>query len=436
MSIVASNRYLESLLAGPGGVPSQPGAPGDLGALRAQALERANALTVPTTRDEDWRFTDLSPLYQIAFRPAVRAPLPAAATLAPWMIEDAAARLVFIDGMFAPALCAPSAIPGLEVLALAQGLERHRDTVLAHLGKLAEFGADAFLAINTAYLNDGALVLARRDCAVSRPVQVLHISTQSDVAVHPRLLVIAEPGSEVTLVEEYIALGDHACCVNAVAEFAVGENARVRHTRVQQESAAAFHIGACVVKLARSAAYEAVSVAFGARISRLAHTVEIAGEGARCRLDGLALIGERQLADTHSLVDHAVPHGESRQTHKCIAGGAGHAVFNGRVLVRHGAQLTDSAQQSRNLLLSPRARIDTKPQLEIFADDVKCAHGATVGQLDAEEVFYLRSRGFAEADARRLLTYAFAAEIVDRIPVPSVVARLRQAVLDQTRDAA
>ena len=432
MNRVATNRYLESLLAGQSAVAAQPG----LAALRAHALERANALTVPSTRDEDWRFTDLTPLYQLAFRPAVRGAIPSLEALAPFLIADAAARLVFVDGMLAPSLGTPSAVEGIEAMSIADGLEKHRDAVLAHIGKIAPCDADAFRAINTAFLQDGAVVLARRNAASARPVQVLHVSTQADVAVHPRLLVVAETGSDIIVIEEFIALGAPSSCSNSVAEFAVGENARVRHTRVQQESPAAFHIGACVAKLARSAAYEAVSLAFGARISRLGHTVEIAGEGARCRLDGLALIGESQLADTHSLIDHAVPHGESRQVHKCVVGGNGHAVFNGRVLVRKDAQLTDSAQESRNLLLSPRARVDTKPQLEIFADDVKCAHGATVGQLDSEEVFYLRSRGFGEAEARRLLTYAFAAEVVDRIPAPSVVARLRDSVLDHTRDAA
>ena len=432
MNRVATNRYLESLLAGQGTVTAQPG----LAALRAQALERANALTVPSTRDEDWRFTDLSALYQLAFRPAARGALPSPGTLAPWLIGDAAARLVFVDGLLAPGLCSPCAVEGLAVMSIAEGLETHRDAVLANLGQIAAFDADAFRAINTAYLQEGALVIARRNTVTARPVQVLHVSTQAGLAVHPRLLVIAEPGSDIALVEEFISLGAEASCSNSVAEFAVADNARVRHARVQEESTAAFHIGACVARLGRTAAYEAVSLAFGARISRLAHEVVIAGEGARCRLDGLALIGGSQLADTHSLIDHAVPHGESRQVHKCVVGGNGHAVFNGRVRVRKDAQLTDSAQESRNLLLSPRARVDTKPQLEIFADDVKCAHGATVGQLDAEEVFYLRSRGFGEAEARRLLTYAFAAEVVDRIPAPSVVERLRRSVLDHTRDAA
>jgi Fe-S cluster assembly protein SufD len=203
--------------------------------------------------------------------------------------------------------------------------------------------------------------------------------------------------------------------------------------RVQRESGEAFHVATNAVRLERDSTYASVSVALGARLSRYNLNVAQAGEGVTAELDGLALIRDRQLADTHSFLDHARPHGTSRQLHKCIAGGHAHAVFNGRILVREGAQRTSSAQESRNLLLSQRAHVDTKPQLEIFADDVKCGHGATVGQLEADELFYLRSRGLSEPAARSLLTYGFAAEIVERIRIPSVAAALRQAVLAQTK---
>jgi Fe-S cluster assembly protein SufD len=222
-------------------------------------------------------------------------------------------------------------------------------------------------------------------------------------------------------------------CVNAVTEIAVGPNAHVRHIRRQQESPAAFHIATCAVRLERDASYKSVSVAAGARLSRYNLNVLQAGEGTHCQIDGLALLNERQLGDTHSFIDHAHPHGTSRQLHKCVAGGHAHAVFNGRILVRPGAQRTDSSQSSRNLLVSRRAHVDTKPQLEIFADDVKCAHGATVGQLEAEELFYLRSRGMSEPAARALLTYGFAAEVVDRIPIRSVVDALHRTVLKETQ---
>jgi Fe-S cluster assembly protein SufD len=244
--------------------------------------------------------------------------------------------------------------------------------------------------------------------------------------------VVTEAGSEATLIEDFVTLGDEAYFTNAVTEIALADNARVNHVRVQREGGQAFHIANCAVSLAHASRYESVSVALGARISRYNLNVQQNAEGAECAIDGLALIAGTQLADTHTCIDHARPHGVSRQQHKCIVDGSAHAVFNGKIMVRQGAQLTNSAQSSRNLLLSAKARVDTKPQLEIFADDVKCAHGATVGQLDADEVFYLKSRGLSDIAARNLLTYAFGAEIIDRIPVASLKHTLEQTVLAQT----
>jgi len=205
---------------------------------------------------------------------------------------------------------------------------------------------------------------------------------------------------------------------------------------VQREAAGAFHIAACAASLAKDARYASHTVTLGARLSRFNLEIVQHGDGVEVELDGLALITGRQLADTHTLVDHARPHGRCRQVHKCIVDGGAHAVFNGKILVRPGAQLTDSSQQSRCLLLSDKAHVDAKPQLEIFADDVKCAHGAAIGQLDAEQLFYLKSRGLSDIRARNLLTYAFAAEVIDRIPVPSLVERLERTVLARTQAGA
>jgi Fe-S cluster assembly protein SufD len=426
----AASSWLEGLLAGGAELPAKPHA--WLGALRAGALERAHSLRLPTLRDEDWRFTDLAPLYALAFKPAARAATPAGLGLEPVIAPEAAARIVFVDGQFVPALSSRSG-DGITVATLGAALDTHAGLLEAHLGQHAGFRDDAFRAINTAHLTDGAVVFAPRGVASSAPIQLVFASTQTGVAVHPRCLIVAEPGSEVTVLEDYVGLHGEVYCVNAVTEIAVGANAHVRHVRRQQESPAAFHVATCAVRLERDASYRSVSVAVGARLSRYNLNVLQAGEGTHCQIDGLALLNERQLSDTHSFVDHAHPHGTSRQLHKCVAGGHAHAVFNGRILVRPGAQRTDSSQSSRNLLLSRRAHVDTKPQLEIFADDVKCAHGATVGQLEAEELFYLRSRGLAEGAARALLTYGFAAEVVDRIPVPSVVDALHRTVLKETQ---
>jgi len=430
MNTPAATSYLDSLLQG------QP-APSSLtwlNALRANAVDRVGALTVPTTRDEDWRFTDISPLTKLSFQRAQGVPPLAAATLEQWAIPEAAARLVFVDGIYAPQHSFNHA--GLTAENLASGETLDSPAVQAHLGRHAGFEHNAFTALNTAFLHDGALIVVPRDMALAAPVHLLFIATRKHTASYPRCLVIAESGAAVTVVEDFVSLESEAYFTNAVTEMALAENAEVHHVRVQRDSAAAFHIANCAVSLARASRYHSVSVALGARISRHNLGVQLAAEGAECSIDGLALIGGAQLADTHTLIDHAMPQGKSRQLHKCIVDGAARAVFNGNIMVRAGAQRTDSSQSSRNLLLSGKARVDTKPQLEIFADDVKCAHGATVGQLDVDEVFYLKSRGLSDTAARNLLTYAFGAEVIERIPVVSLRNRLEQAVLAQTQTAA
>jgi Fe-S cluster assembly protein SufD len=423
--------YLERLLEDQAQVPASPLS--WLERIRAEALDRANELSVPTTRDEDWRFTDLSPLYKTALRPATAAAAADAAAIEQWLVPEAGSRLVFVDGTFAPHLSVVQAQDGVHVASLASSLAAHGERIQAQLGRVVDCSFDPFSAVNTAWLRDGALVLLDRDRDASRPIHLLFVSATPGVAAYPRVLVATEPGSRCTVIEDFVALHAAAGLTNGVTEIAVAANAAVRHVRLQRDSASAFHIGTCGVRVARDGRYSSVSVALGARISRYNLNVAQAGVGTDFEIDGLALIAGRQLADTHSFVDHAWPRGHSRQVHKCIAGGAAHGVFNGKILVRPGAQQTDSGQQNRTLLLSERAHVDTKPQLEIFADDVKCAHGAAVGQLDPEQVFYLESRGLDESTARNLLTFAFAAEIVERIQVPSLVRRLEEQVLRQTR---
>lgn len=430
MTDSAAKSYTAALLAGAGALQSGPNA--WLNRLRADALERANALAVPTTRDEDWRFTDLSPLYKVAYQLAdAPAELPREA-IARLFVPEAGNRLVYVNGHHVPEMSVVGE-DGISVGTIADGMRVAAGLIEGHLSGTVGFEADPFVAVNTAHLQHGAVLHAPRDCRVARPVHVLFVSTQPERASYPRVLVVADRGAELTVIEDYVSLVPGAYFVNGVTEIEAGENASVRHVRVQRESEQAFHIATCGVSLARDARYVSQSASFGARISRLSHNVRQAGAGTDCELDGLALVGGRQLADTHSSIDHAQPDGRSRQLHKCIADGAAHVVFNGRIEVRRGAQRTDSAQSSRNLLLTGRAHVDTKPQLEILADDVKCAHGATVGQLDPDHVFYLRSRGLSEAAARNLLTYAFAAEIVDRIPVASLRERLEELVTRRTQ---
>jgi len=430
MELVKSN-YLDGLLPGE---TSLPPTPRDwLNRLRGDALDVANALPLPTTRDEEWRFTDLAPLYKTTFRRADNATPLSAVDIARFDVPEAGYRLTFVDGHFAPHLSVLDASAGLILKPLAAAVTEQDLIAQEHLSRYVDFHGDAFAAVNTAWLQDGVFVHVGRDVVLSAPIHVLFISTRGEGASYPRVLLVADRGSDCTLIEDFVSLQDAAYLVNAVTEISLADRARVRHIRLQRDNANAFHIATCGVQVGRDAHYASTSVALGARLSRVNLNVLQAGTGAQCEIDGLALISGRQLADTHTLLDHAQPDGRSRQMHKCIAGGAAHAVFNGKIFVRKDAQRTDSSQQSRNLLLTERAHIDTKPQLEIFADDVKCAHGATVGQLDAEQMFYLMSRGFSETTARELLTFAFAAEIVERIPVPSLVQRLEETVVRQTQ---
>jgi Fe-S cluster assembly protein SufD len=412
-------------------------------ALQARATGRSAVLSRPTTRDEEWRFTDLSSFAQTMFEPA---PGTLSRQLVPddiagFTIEEAQTRLVFVDGIYAPDLSVQQIDNGIAIADMQSARAQHAQTIEAHLGHHAHIDNAYFAAQNTAAIENAAVVIVPRNNAITAPVHLLFIATQKDVLGFPRCLVVAEAGSSVTVIEDYVVMNQpggqeeaHLAThfTNTVTEIALADSARVNHIRLQREGGRGLHIGLCAVALGRASQYTSVSIAMGARISRVNLEVVHHGEGATCTLDGLALIGNRQVADTHTLVDHAKPHGTSYQLHKCIADDSAHAVFNGKVMVRTDAQKIDARQSNRNLLLSGKAHIDTKPQLEIFASDVKCTHGATVGQLDADEVFYLQSRGLSEAAARNLLTYAFGAEIIERIPIASVKRQLVQKVLEQT----
>ena len=419
-------------------VPRPPRSPwAHLQALRDGAHTRLAGLALPTLRDEAWRFTDLAPLKRLQLQAAPPAlPLQAAATVAPFLLAEATTRLVFVDGVYAPQLSSPT--PGGEgtlVANLAQARAAQGAVIEAHLGQHQALAGQLFATLNTAFLGDAAVIVVPRQVALAAPVHLLFITTGAGTLSHPRCLLVAEAGSSLTLVEDHVALQPAAGLSNPVAEIVLAADAHVQHIRVQRDSLQAFHIAHATVSLARGSQYRSVSVAMGAQLSRYQVDVTL-GEGAECTLDGLALVAGTQLADTHSRIIHARPHGRSRQLHKCIADGSARAVFNGQVRVEPGAQHTDAVQMSRNLLLSARARIDTQPQLEILADDVKCVHGATVAPLDDEEVFYLKSRGLDDAAARELLIYAFGAELIERIAVPSLRRQLQQRMSEQTQSRA
>ena len=409
----------------------------DIAALLQELRDRASLwldkLTIPTKRDEEWRFTDLSPLLKVNFqKPEVNVDL-AESAVAELSLPEAPIRLVFVNGVYAPNLSSVTNLPeGLVVGNLAQLPVTHRSKVGQYLAQ-PQGVTDVFTSLNTAGLTDAAVVWVAKNTVVETPIHLLFLSVANESATinQPRCLVVAQSGSQVSLVEDYLNRKDakeEVYFTNAVTEIFLEQNAQVSHTRIQRESEAAFHIGKSAIAQARDSRYTCNAISLGAKLSR--HNLEVlqTGEQTETTLNGLTVIAGEQLADTHSLMAYTKPYGTSNQLHKCIVADKAHAVFNGRVFVPQAAQLTNAGQLNRNLLLSPKARVDTKPQLEITADNVKCSHGATVGQLEADEIFYLQSRGLNQADARNLLIDAFAAEILNQVPIASLSQQLSQSV--------
>ncbi|XHR85640.1 MAG: Fe-S cluster assembly protein SufD [Gloeotrichia echinulata GP01] len=394
--------------------------------LRDRAVNWVRHSTIPTTRDEEWRFTDLSSLRKVEFKSVE--PLEVK-SLQPDILKEAVnSRLVFVNGVYVPQLSAIADLPSGVVVGNLTGLSVDlQERVQQYLAE-AEGAKEVFTALNTAGLSDAAIILVQKNVAVETPIHLVFISVTGEMASisQPRCLVVAESGGSLTLIEEYVAgkmptpQNEGVYFTNAVTEIWLAQNAEVSHTRVVREAAAAFHVGKTAVTQARNSRYICNAITLGGKLSR--HNLEIlqTGEQTQTTLNGLTMIWGNQLGDTHSAIALNYPYGVSRQLHKCIVGDRAHAVFNGKVFVPKPAQQTDAGQLNRNLLLSSKARVDTKPQLEITADNVKCAHGATVSQLEDDEIFYLQSRGIDENAARNLLINAFAAEIINEIPLLSL----------------
>ncbi len=415
MDAVASCTLLEQALTAP--------RPEGWSALRTEAEARLQGRDLPTTKQEDWKYLDLRELRD--FQPKARGL--AAVDIKDAILPEARGnRLVFVNGHYEAHHSCISGLPaGVRFMPL-----RKAEDAAAKLGQIAAgFTGDAFLDLNTARFEDGALLFVPRNVKVEAPLHLLSITKGDGVLAQPRLLLILERGAEARLVEDH--QGEGRSLVNAVVEVCLAEGAILHHERVQREDATAFHVSNLYAQVGRDAQYQSRTLTFGAKVSRQNPHV-ILEHGATATLDGLALLGADQVADTHSFMHHAKPHGTSRQLHKCIVDGTARAIFNGRVLVDKHAQVTDGQQQVRTLLLSDTARVDAKPQLEIHADDVKCSHGAAIGQLDPEELFYLRSRGMNEELARNLLTYGFAADLLAHVPITSLRRALRQLVLART----
>ncbi len=393
--------------------------------LRTEAFAHFTAKGFPTTRDEAWKYTDVRELSDAQFLISAESAAPAGEQLA----LSGNYRVVFVDGVFDTKQTSLDGLPeGVRVLSFADALED--EAFRTHFSKCVEFDFNSFTALNTAFAENGVFVHVPKNAKIETPVHFVFIG-QNETANFPRILYVGETGSEAEIVENYTRTADAAYFTNTVTEIVLDTNAKLHHTRVQRESHNAFHIGTTQTVLKRDAVYDNTNINLGGKLSRHDANLNFTGEGGEAWVDGLYLVEDGQHMDTHSLIDHTVKNCVSHQNYKGILDGKSRAVFNGIVYVHENASGTDAEQSNKNLLLSNDARIDTKPQLEIYNDDVKCAHGATVGQLEEEELFYLLSRGLSQDLARNLLTYGFAEEIINKITIPEIKAQLDEAVLSR-----
>jgi Fe-S cluster assembly protein SufD len=393
--------------------------------LRYSAFARFCAVGFPTTRDEDWRFTNVSALGRTQFKLARGNTVPfTTSDLVAWRMEDATARMVFVDGRFAPELSTWGALPeGVTINSLHKEMQYRPQMVADHLGRYLDIQRDPFCALNTAFIEDGAYVHIRRGAVVRHPIHLLFIviSGSAPAMTHPRNLIVVEDEGEASIVEEYVSLGEEIPALsNTATELVAGSNATVAHTMIEREHLQSYNFSTLRIQQARSANVTSHSLLLGGALVRNNVHPVLAGEGGECLINGIFIGGGRQHLDNYMLVEHASPHCASRQFYNGILDDSSHGVFHGRIIVHKDAQKTDAKQTNRNLLLNDSAQIDTKPQLEIYADDVKCTHGATIGQIEENALFYLRSRGITEAEARRLLLRAFAGEFLDRMKAGAV----------------
>lgn len=395
-------------------------APAWLAKLRREAIDSFAELGFPTTHDEEWIYTNLAPLASIPFVPGhaqLTEELQTRIARLP-LADLGCSRLTFLNGGYVPELSELRDVPkGLKAGSLASAWKNYGALLERHLGHYANAKTHALVALNTAFFDDGAFIEIPKGAVLQKPLHILRISYGSGQATvsHPRSLIVVGDTGQATIIETFLSLEEDTTFTNTVTEIVAGEGALVDYCKVQQESDAAYHYGRVQVHQERSSSVATHSIQLGGALTREEVQTVLDGEGAESLLHGLYVINGRQHVDNHTVIDHAKAHCSSREIYKGVLEGKSQGVFNGKIIVRPDAQKTDSKQSNKNLLLSEDAIINTKPQLEIFADDVKCTHGATVGQIDPEAVFYLRSRGIDVGEAKRLLTYAFANDVMERI---------------------
>ncbi|HLR31119.1 MAG TPA: Fe-S cluster assembly protein SufD [Fodinibius sp.] len=391
--------------------------------VRLKAADEVRNRSLPHKKDEDWRFISLRDLYSERYELAADIDVSPSDISEHYLPESEGARLVFVNGTFSGQHSATDALPdSVEIGNIADLASDGHPLIEEHLGKYGHFEEDVFSSFNMAFLEDGAFIHVPENLKVDVPVHLLFIHTDAEAPYFStsRSLVLADANSEITIVEDYIGLGENKYFNLPVFEVNLEEEAFVKHTKIQRESKKAVHMARTGASVDRHANYESYTITLGARLSRNEPHIVQQDEEVEFTVDGLVLIDGDQVSDTHSIMDHRFSHAESHQLHKCVINGNAHSVFNGKIFVRKDAQKIDSFQENRNLLLSRKGLVNTKPQLEIFADDVVCTHGATVGQLEEDEVFYLKSRGLNDQQARELLIYAFALETIENITVDSV----------------
>jgi Fe-S cluster assembly protein SufD len=406
--------------------------------VRRAAIDSFVQLGLPTTRHEDWRYTSIEPITSTDFAVANgEAKLLRAEDLdGPSFIDPAYNRIVFVNGVFCPQFSSIRELPaGVQVKNLSAVLANDEVNLRPLLTQDWASREQAFVALNTAFAAEGAFISIPKSLALGEPIHLVFCSFGSGnpIMSHPRNLIVCEAGSQAQIVESYIGLGDQPTLTNVVTEVVGGAGSVIDYYRLQNESSSGYLIAALEADISRDCSFTAHSVTLKGSLIRNDIHVVLDGEGAECVLNGLYLLDGKQHVDNHTEIEHAKPHTTSRELYKGILSGAAHAVFNGKILVLKDAQKTDARQTNKNLLLSEQAVVNTKPQLEIHADDVKCSHGSTIGQLDKDALFYLRSRGLDAAEAQSLLSYAFASDLVGRIRIAPLRARLDDYLLTKFR---
>jgi Fe-S cluster assembly protein SufD len=406
-------------------------APAWLRDLRERGASRFAALGFPTVRQEEWRFTNVAPIADTTFRLAEKTPTNAAELTARVRVPNAAARIVILNGHFAPELSSLDRLPrGLVAGSLSNAIAHNRPEI-AHLGQLA-WEHMPFVALNTAFLEDGAFIAIAPNAVIADPIHIIAINGGAGKTMaHPRTLIVAGANSQARIAQSFVGAAGECHFANVVTDVSIGENANVDLYTDLREIDSAYYLSATQIQLHRNATLKSRAITLGGRLVRNDIVAVLGGEGAHVALDGVYLVDGDRLVDNHTTIDHATPHCTSHELYKGILDGKAKAVFNGRIIVREDAQKTDAKQTNRALLLSDEAMVNSNPQLEIFADDVKCTHGAAIGQLDEEAMFYLRARGLTERDARYMLIHAYAGEVLAGITVEHLRQQLERELFTQ-----